>query len=131
MLRLRGWLPRSLVGRVYALYTVTLVGFVLAGLAVFYQFQFSADLEEAQTRTEGLSAVLMPTVSDSAVIGDYDTIRRTLERAVAHSAFSAATFIDLRGGVGQTGLEQIGRAAGHRLLAVEDLLGQLGGDRGG
>jgi hypothetical protein len=64
------------------------VGFVLAGLAVFYQYQFSADLEEAQTRTEGLSAVLMPTVSDSAVIGDYDTIRRTLERAVAHSAFS-------------------------------------------
>ncbi len=99
MLQLRGWLPRSLVGRVYALYTVTLVGFVLAGLAVFYQYQFSADLEEAQTRTEGLSAVLMPTISDSAVIGDYDTIRRTLERAVAHSAFSSATFIDLRGGV--------------------------------
>ena len=99
MLRLRGWLPRSLVGRVYALYTVTLVGFVLGGLAVFYQFQVSADLEEAQARTEALSAVLMPTISDSAVIGDYDTIRRTLERAVTHSPFSAATFIDLRGGV--------------------------------
>jgi hypothetical protein len=26
--------------------------------------------------------VVLPTISDSAVIGDYDTIRRTLERAV-------------------------------------------------
>jgi PAS domain S-box-containing protein len=43
----------------------------------------------------------MPTVSDSAVIGDYDTIRRTLERAVHHNSFSSVAFIDLRGGIVQ------------------------------
>jgi signal transduction histidine kinase len=93
------WLPRSLVGRVYALYTATLVAFVAAGLALFYYHQFTVELEEAQLRAESLSAVIVPTVSDSAVIGDYDTIRRTLERAVDHSSFSSASFIDLRGGV--------------------------------
>ncbi len=94
-----GLLPRSLVGRVFALYTVTLLAFTLAALALFYRHQFSVELEESQLRADSLSAVVMPTISDSAVIGDYDTIRRTLERAVDHSAFSLASFIDLKGGV--------------------------------
>jgi PAS domain S-box-containing protein len=84
---------------VFALYTVTLLAFTLAALALFYRHQFSVELEEAQLRAESLSAVIAPTISHSAVIGDYDTIRRTLERAVDHSAFSMAGFIDLKGGV--------------------------------
>ena len=92
-------LPRTLVGRVFALYTVTLIAVVAAGLGLFYRYQFAVELEEAQLRAEALSAVMVPTVSDSAVIGDYDTIGRTLERAVHHSSFSSASFIDLRGGV--------------------------------
>jgi signal transduction histidine kinase len=91
--------PRSLMGRVFALYSVTLLGFMLAGLALFYRHQFTVELEAAQLRAESLSAVILPTISDSAVIGDYDTIRRTLERAVNHSAFSLAAFIDLKGGI--------------------------------
>ena len=91
--------PRSLVGRVFALYTVTLLAFTVGALALFYRHQFSVELEEAQLRAESLSEVVLPTISDSAVIGDYDTIRRTLERAVDHSAFSMASFIDLKGGV--------------------------------
>ncbi len=91
-------LPRSLFGRVFALYTVTLVAFVVAGLGLFYIYQFTVELEEAQLRGEALSTVIVPTVSDSVVIGDYDTIRRTLERAVYHSAFASASFIDLQGG---------------------------------
>jgi signal transduction histidine kinase len=97
-LRLR-LLPRSLVGRVFALYTVVLLTFVVAGLAAFYRYQFTVEVEDAQERAEALSAVLQPTVSDSAVIGDYDTIRRMLERALHQSTFASASFIDLRGGV--------------------------------
>lgn len=96
-MKLNFW-PRSLVGRVFALYSVTLLAFTVAALALFYRHQFSVELEEAQLRAESLSAVIAPTISDSAVIGDYDTIRRTLERAVDHSAFSSAAFIDLKGG---------------------------------
>ena len=90
-------LPRSLVGRVFALYSVTLLVFVGAGLGLFYRFQFSAELEAAQTRAEALAMVIQPTVSDSAVIGDDDTIARTLERAIFHSSFASAAFIDLKG----------------------------------
>ena len=108
MKRLRTWarpgldflargLPRSLVGRVFALYSVTLLVFVGAGLGLFYRFQFSAELEAAQTRAEALAMVIQPTLSDSAVIGDDDTISRTLERAIFHSSFASAAFIDLKG----------------------------------
>jgi len=92
-----GLLPRSLVGRVFALYTVTLLAFVGGSLAVFYQFQFGVELEAAQARAETLASVILPTVSDSAVIGDDDTIARTLERALYHSSFRSAAFIDLKG----------------------------------
>ena len=92
-------LPRSLIGRVFALYTVVLVAFVLAGLGLFYRYQFGVGLEDAQLRADNLGNVILPTLVDSAVIGDYDTIRRTLERAVPYSPFSSASFIDLKGGV--------------------------------
>jgi hypothetical protein len=38
------------------------------------------------------------TVADSAVIGDYDTIKRTLDKAILRSQFDSAFFIDLSGG---------------------------------
>jgi len=90
-------LPRSLVGRVFALYSVTLLAFVGGGLALFFQFQFSVELENAQARADALASVILPTVSDSAVIGDDDTITRTLERAIADSSFESAAYIDLKG----------------------------------
>jgi len=43
--------------------------------------------------------VAAQTVSDSAVIGDYDTITKTLERSIARSNFSQAKYIDTSGGV--------------------------------
>lgn len=95
---LRQLLPRSLGGRLYALYAGTLLLFVGAGLSVFYKYQFAAEIEAAQLRAESLIAVVAPTVSDSVVIGDYDTVRRTLERAIHHSSFESALYIDLKGG---------------------------------
>jgi len=92
-------LPRTLVGRVFALYTVTLVAFVALGLGLFYRYQFTVELEEAQLRAEALSEAIVPSISDSAVIGDYDSIRRTLQHAVYHSSFASASYLDLAGGV--------------------------------
>ncbi len=96
--RLANWLqPRSLVGRVFALYTVTLVGFVAASVGLFVHNQFTEGLESAQHRAEGLVLVMSPTVTESAVIGDYDTLKKMLDNAIRHSDFAAAEFIDLRG----------------------------------
>lgn len=91
-------LPRSLLGRVFALYAASLALFVGGGLALFYRYQFGLELETAMDRAQALVAVAGPAIADSAVIGDYDTIRRTLERSLHHSDFGAAAFIDLQGG---------------------------------
>ena len=88
-------LPKSLIGRVYALYTVTLLLFVGGGLALFYQYQYRQTLEEAQQSATMLIEVTAQTVADSAVIGDYDTIKRTLDKSILRSQFESATFIDL------------------------------------
>lgn len=95
---LRLLLPRSLAGRVFALYALALAAFVFAGLGLFYRYQFSLELEGALQRAESLVQVIAPTVADSAVIGDYDTIERTLARAIEHSDFASASFIDAKGG---------------------------------
>jgi len=91
-------LPRSLVGRVFALYTFALAAFVGAGLAVFYRHQFAHEIDAAQARTDALVNVVAPALSDSAVIGDYDTIQRTLDHTIARSDFAYAAFIDVKGG---------------------------------
>jgi len=92
-------LPRSLVTRVFALYSVTLLLFVGGGLWLFYHYQFMQAIEDAQQSATMLVEVAVQTVSDSAVIGDYDTIKRTLDRSIQRSQFASAAFIDLTGGV--------------------------------
>jgi len=91
-------LPKSLVSRVYTLYSLTWMAFVAASVVLFYQNQFAQDMEDAQQSATMLIEVAAQTVSDSAVIGDYDTIQRTLNSAILRSHFSSAVYIDLAGG---------------------------------
>lgn len=94
-------LPRSLAGRVFALYSLALLIFVGTSLGLFYRYQFALELETTQEHADSLMEVATPTIADSAVIGDYDTIRRTLERAIHRSNFASAAFLDVNGGVVQ------------------------------
>ncbi|AXS80900.1 ATP-binding protein [Dechloromonas sp. HYN0024] len=92
-------LPQTLVARVYLLYSATLLLFISLGLALFYQAQIQLSVQDAQESSSMLVEVVTQVLSDSAVIGDYDTINRTLDRAIARSQFSSATFIDIKGGI--------------------------------
>lgn len=92
-------LPASLIGRVYALYSVVLLLFVGSSLVLFYQHQYHQTVEEAQDSAAMLIELAAQTVADSAVIGDYDTIKRTLDKSILRSQFESAVFIDLSGGV--------------------------------
>jgi len=96
---LKRLLPQSLVTRVFSLYLVTLLLFVGSGLGLFYHYQFAQTVEEAQQSATMLVEVVVHSISDSAVIGDYDTIKRTLNSSVQGSQFASAVFIDLAGGV--------------------------------
>ena len=95
---LRYLLPRSLVARIYALYSVALLFFFGGGLAVFYTHQFSEGLESVQQSATMLIEIIAQPITDSAVIGDYDTIKRVLDKSIVGSQFAEANFIDLSGG---------------------------------
>ncbi|MDP3222844.1 MAG: histidine kinase dimerization/phospho-acceptor domain-containing protein, partial [Rubrivivax sp.] len=99
MIALDRFFPQSLVARVYLLYTATLLLFVCSGLWLFYHYQFSQAVESARDSATMVVEVAAQTISDSAAIGDYDTIKRTLDKAVLRSQFSSASYVDLAGGV--------------------------------
>ena len=92
-------LPSSLVGRVFSLYFTVLLIFVGTGLGLFYRYQFTQNIDDELLSAEMMMNVAAQTVADSAIIGDYDTITKTLERAISQSHFSQAQFIDSKGGV--------------------------------
>ncbi len=92
-------LPSTLLGRVFSLYVACLVIFVGSGLSLFYKYQFSQYVEEELVSAEMMMNVAAQSVADSAVIGDYDTIAKTLDRVMSRSRFSVVEFIDSRGSV--------------------------------
>ena len=96
--RPRPRLPQTLVGRVFVLYTVTLAVFALVGLTLFFRFHVAQSLDEAQQAAQMLNELAAQIVTESAVIGDFDTIQRTLDKAVARSPFVSAAYIDVAGG---------------------------------
>ena len=77
------------------LYSVTWLSFITAGAVLFYQNQFAQDIEDVHQSATMIVEVLAQSVGDSAVIGDYDTIKRGLNSAILRSQFSSASFIDL------------------------------------
>ena len=97
--RLSPRLPQSLVWRVFALYAATLLLFVSVGLTIFYRYNFEQTLDEAQQAALMLNQLTGQIVTESAVIGDFDTIQRTLDKAVSRSPFATAAFFDTNGAV--------------------------------
>ncbi len=98
MTLLQRLLPRTLVARVFSLYAASLFIFVSLALAGFYRYQFLQQIEQQSVAADLVMNVAAQTIGDSAVIGDYDTIAKTLERSIAGSSFAQAQFIDTKGG---------------------------------
>ena len=90
--------PASLTGRVFALYAAALVAVVAAMSLLFYRYQFTDAIDGAVSSAQALADVMLPAVSDSAVIGDFDTIRRTLAKATRQAHIASASFLAAQGG---------------------------------
>lgn len=82
----------------FTLYALVLLCFVCAGLGVFLHHRYTQELADILERSQSLVQIAAPTIADSAVIGDYDTIHRTLEHVIHRSDYSRAGFIDVHGG---------------------------------
>lgn len=90
-------IPKSLVERVFSLYLASLISFVALGLGLFYNYQFSQEIDSQVAAADVMMNVAAQTVADSAVLGDYDTITKTIrERTIAGSEFAKAQFIDTK-----------------------------------
>jgi two-component system sensor histidine kinase/response regulator len=90
--------PSSLVSRVFMLYCMSLLLFIGGGLGIFLKFQYQDNIENTQVASVMMIEIVAQAVQDSAVIGDYDTLHKTLDKAVQGSLFRSASFIDLDGG---------------------------------
>jgi diguanylate cyclase (GGDEF)-like protein/PAS domain S-box-containing protein len=90
--------PRSLAGRVFAVFSLTMLVFFGTGLGLFYRYQFLQHVEETQDAALTLIEVAAQNIEDSVVIGDYDTVKRTLGKMLFQSPFKSAAFIDVAGG---------------------------------
>ena len=99
--RPRGWarlLPATLIDRLFLLVAVLVVTFTSVVLASFLAYHYAMLVEEAQHDSVMVMEMAHQAVQDNVVIGDYDTVRRTLGKAVQGSVFRSAEFIDLAGG---------------------------------
>ena len=83
-------------------YGLTLFLFLSITVASLTAHEFEQEIEASQQQAVMMIEVLAQTVGDSAVIGDYDTIRRSLDKTIIRSDFVKAQFIDLDGGVIQS-----------------------------
>ncbi len=96
------YLPASLVSRVMVYYGFTLFLFLTVTVAALTAHEFDQEIDTSQQQAVMMIEVLGQTVADSAVIGDYDTIKRSLDKAIIRSEFTKAQFIDLDGGIVQS-----------------------------
>jgi diguanylate cyclase (GGDEF)-like protein/PAS domain S-box-containing protein len=96
-LRVVPTLPRSLVGRVFTVFSLTLLLSMGTGLGLVYRYQFMQHIEETQDTALTLVEVATQSIEDSVAAGDYATVRRTLGKMLFQSPFRRAEFIDLTG----------------------------------
>ncbi|WP_075791947.1 EAL domain-containing protein [Massilia putida] len=108
--RLPRLLPRSLVGRVFTVFSLTLLLSIGTGLGLFYRYQFLQHIEETQDTALTLVEVATQTIEDSVVIGDYDTVKRTLGKMLFQSPFKRAEFIDVGGSTVRVDAPRVTRA---------------------
>ena len=95
-IRLGALLPQSLVARVFLLHSAAMLLFVGLGFGGFVWYTTRSSMDQAVGEVDTLGRLISPAVGESAVIGDYDTIKRLLERTVDHPALDSAQFIDLK-----------------------------------
>jgi len=92
-------LPRSLTGRVFAVFSLTMLLFLGTGMGLFYRYHLLQHVEETQDAALTLVEVAAQNIEDSVVIGDYDTVQRTLGKMLFQSPFKSAAFIDIGGNI--------------------------------
>ncbi|MFD0668849.1 EAL domain-containing protein [Ramlibacter sp. MAHUQ-53] len=94
----RAWMPQSLASRVFLLYGLSILIAALGALGLITYQQFTQHIEDNQQSVVKLAEVSMQPITESALIGDFDTIQRLLDRIVTSSPLREAVYSDKAGG---------------------------------
>ena len=99
MKRLSRWLaPDTLASRVFLIYAVALLVFGLTGFGLLLAERFSQRIESNLQEAQKMIDLSKLTLSNSAVIGDFDTIDRTLSAMIQNSPLREVIYKDHEGG---------------------------------
>ncbi len=91
-------MPQSLATRVLWLYGISILIAALSSVALLTRQEFVRHIEDSSQSVKKIAALSLPRLRDSALIGDYDTIRRTLLDMVPDSPLAEAVYVDSNGG---------------------------------
>jgi hypothetical protein len=89
-------LPGSLPRRVFVVYGITLVLFFGVALGLFFAHEYRQQVDTTQTNSVMLIEVVNQAVQNSVVIGDYDSVRKTLDQPVPGSVSPSASFTEMQ-----------------------------------
>lgn len=95
--KIEGLLPESLSSRVLYLHVAAFVFYSAVALFAFVNFYIRDLISQELEHADMIVNLMVPAVTDSAVIGDHDTIKKMLERAVEKDDFSTALYLDVAG----------------------------------
>ena len=94
----RSWMPQSLASRVFLLYGLSILIAALGALGLITYQQFTQHIADNRQSIDKLAEVSTQPITESALIGDFDTIRRLLDRIVTASPLREAIYTDTAGG---------------------------------
>lgn len=85
-------LPRTLIGRVFALYSTALILFVVTGLGMFFRNEFNFKLRQAGQHAQAIVEIAGPMLAQASAKRDIDAISRVLDQTINRSVFDSAEF---------------------------------------
>ncbi len=97
MTLIQKFLPRSLTGRVFAMFAMSMLVFLVFGLAMFHRYQFVNRLADTQAMAETLAEVTARAVATNATLHDNAALAETLSINLERSPFKSASFVDAAG----------------------------------
>lgn len=114
----------SFSSRILLMFAITFFIVIAISMPIYIYSEYKRNIERYQQSGETMLEMASRVVSESAVIGDYDTISRVLDSISARAPFSAAQYIDLNGGEIKAGAYNLSSKAPNwlRCLVAEELL---------
>ena len=114
--------PRSLASRIFWLYGLSILTAATISLVLLIRQEFVQHIADSAQGAKKMADLSLNSVSESALIGDFDTIHRTLKSMVPDSPLREAVYQGANGGTLRAGQESESSAPAWIVAAVSSQL---------